>query len=136
MRIWNEYLTLNTKKQREFVNITAEVKAAVAKSGIREGIILVSTLHCNAGVYLNGDDPGLFQDIDECLEKLAPFRPDHKLRGQQSNASAYLKSLLLHPQVVVPLADGKFDFGPWQEIVYAEFDGQRPKRLLIKVMGE
>jgi len=137
MRIWNEYVTLQTKNKREFINITPQVKAALEKSGIRDGIILVSAMHVNCAVYVNQDEPGLNQDIEEWLDKLAPFREDYNHgRGHESNAGAHLQNLLLHHQVVVPVADGKLDFGPWQQIFYAELDGQRPKRLLIKIIGE
>ncbi|MFN3324358.1 MAG: secondary thiamine-phosphate synthase enzyme YjbQ [Bryobacteraceae bacterium] len=137
MRFHTEYLTFRTSRQREYVNITAEVRSALAKSGIREGMILVSAMHITAGVWVNDAEDGLLADIDEWLEKLAPFRKDYRHhRTGETNGDAHLKSLLVHHQVIVPVTAGDLDLGPWQEIYYAEFDGQRPKRLLIKVMGE
>jgi secondary thiamine-phosphate synthase enzyme len=137
MKIHSDYMTVQTKQKREFTNITPNVKAAVEKSGIRDGVILVSALHANAAVFVTEEDPGLLQDVDEWLQKLAPFRSDYKQSPRsESNASAYLQSLLVHHQALVPLSDGRLEFGPWQAVIYAELDGQRPKRILIKVMGE
>lgn len=137
MRFHTEYLTFNTKKHREYINITSQVEAALAKSGIKEGMILVSAMHITAGVYVNDAEEGLIADIDEWLEKLAPFRRDYRHHHTgETNGDSHLKSLLVHHEVIVPVTGGKLDFGPWQQVYYAEFDGQRPKRLLIKVMGE
>lgn len=137
MKFHTEYLTFTTRKKREYVNITGEVEAALRKSGIREGMILVSAMHITAGVWINDAEDGLLQDIDEWLEQLAPFRPDYRHhRTGETNGDAHLKSLLVHHEVIVPVTDGKLDFGPWQQIYYAEFDGQRRKRLVIKAMGE
>ena len=137
MKVYDEYLTFHTKNRREYINITPRVKAALEKSGIQDGIILVSAMHITASVYVNDDEQGLIQDIDEWLEKLAPTRPDYRHhQSRETNGDAHLKNLLLHHQVIVPVTAGKIDFGPWQQIFYAEFDGQRPKRVLIKVMGE
>ncbi len=137
MKSYTKYLTFNTRNLREIINITPEVEKALRESGIKEGLILVSAMHVTAGVYVNDDEPGIIQDILEWLEKLAPFRKDyrHHLTGE-TNADAHLKSLLIHHQVVIPVTDGRLDFGPWQQVFYAEFDGQRPKRVLIKVIGE
>lgn len=137
MKSFTEYLTFNTPKKRQYIHITDRVAEAVRKSGIREGLVLVSAMHITAGVWVNDDEEGLLEDIDEWLEKLAPFRPDyrHHLTGE-TNGDAHLKSLLVHHQVIVPVTNGKLDLGPWQRIFYAEFDGQRPKRVIIKVIGE
>ncbi len=137
MKTHTEYLWFNTKKHREFINITDQVEAALAKSQIKEGLILVSAMHITAGIYVNDAEDGLIADIDEWLEKLAPFRADYRHhRTGESNGDSHLKSLLIGHQVVVPVTNGKFDFGPWQQVYYAEFDGQRRKRVLIKVIGE
>ena len=133
-----EYLWFNTKKHREFINITDEVEKALAKSQIKEGLILVSAMHITAGVYVNDAEDGLIADIDEWLEKLAPFRADyrhHRHRRDQWRLHT-LKSLLIGHEVSLPVTNGKLDFGPWQQVYYAEFDGQRRKRVLIKVIGE
>jgi secondary thiamine-phosphate synthase enzyme len=137
MRFYTEYLTFKTKKHREYINITAQVDTALHKSGIREGMILVSAMHITAGIWVNDAEDGLIADIDEWLEKLAPFRPDYRHhRTGETNGDSHLKSLLINHEVVVPVTAGKLDFGPWQQIYYAEFDGQRPKRVIIKAMGE
>jgi len=137
MNFHTEYLTFRTKKHREYVNITPQVAQALAKSGIREGMILVSAMHITAGVYVNDAEDGLIADIDEWLEQLAPFRADYRHhRTGESNGDSHLKSLIVHHEVIVPVTAGKLDFGPWQQVYYAEFDGQRSKRVIIKVMGE
>jgi secondary thiamine-phosphate synthase enzyme len=137
MRFHTEYLTFNTKQHREYINITAQVENALRKSGIQEGMILVSAMHITAGVWVNDAEEGLLADIDEWLERLAPFRKDYRHhRTGEINGDAHLKSLLVHHQVIVPVTKGRLDLGPWQQIYYAEFDGQRPKRVIIKVMGE
>ena len=137
MKSHTEYLWFNTKKQREFINITDEVEKALEKSQIMEGLILVSAMHITAGVYVNDAESGLIADIEEWLEKLAPFRRDYRHHHTgESNGDAHLKNLLIGHEVVVPVTNGKLDFGPWQQIYYAEFDGQRRKRVLIKVIGE
>jgi secondary thiamine-phosphate synthase enzyme len=137
MQFHTEYLWFNTKTKREQVRITDEVEAAVEKSGIREGMVLVSAMHITAGVIVNDDEPGIQADFDEWSEGLAPFRSDYRHhRTGETNGDAHLKSILAHHQVVVPVTGGKLDLGPWQQIFYAEFDGRRKKRLIIKVMGE
>jgi secondary thiamine-phosphate synthase enzyme len=137
MKFLTEYMWFTTQKHREYVNITADVEKAVKKSGIKEGMVLVSAMHITAGVYVNDAEDGLISDIDEWLEKLAPYKENyrHHLTGE-TNGDSHLKSLLVHHEVVVPVTDGKLDFGPWQQIYYAEFDGLRRKKLIIKVMGE
>jgi secondary thiamine-phosphate synthase enzyme len=132
-----KYLWFNTGKRREYINVTGEVEKAVHESGIREGMVLVSAMHITAGIYVNDDEQGIIQDIDEMLEKLAPSgRPYHHHRTGEDNGDAHLKSMLVHHQVIIPVTEGKLDFGPWQQVYYAEFDGQRNKRVIIKVMGE
>jgi secondary thiamine-phosphate synthase enzyme len=137
MRLHTEYLTFHTKTKRAYVHITSQVERVLKKSGIKDGMILVSAMHITAGVYVNDHESGLIEDIDEWLEKLAPFnsRYKHHQTGED-NADAHLKSLILHHEVTVPVTNGKLDFGPWQQIFYAEFDGQRDKRVIVKVMGE
>jgi secondary thiamine-phosphate synthase enzyme len=137
MKSFTEYLTFKTKTHREFINVTPEVETALRKSGIQEGMILVSAMHITAGVWVNDAEDGLLADIDEWLENLAPFRRDYRHhRTGETNGDSHLKSLLVHHQVIVPVTKGKLDFGPWQQVYYAEFDGQRSKRVIIKVMGE
>ncbi len=137
MKFATEYVWFNTKNKREYINITDKVEEVVRNSGIREGMALVSAMHITAGVYVNDAEQGLIQDIDEWLENLAPFNINYRHhRTGETNGDAHLKNLLVHHEVIVPVTDGRLDFGPWQQIYYAEFDGQRRKRLIIKVMGE
>jgi secondary thiamine-phosphate synthase enzyme len=137
MRFYTEYLTFQTARHREYLNITTQVQQAVDKGNIQDGMVLVSAMHITAGVWVNDAEDGLIADIDEWLEQLAPFREDYRHhRTGETNGDSHLKSLLVHHQAIVPITKGKLDFGPWQEIYYAEFDGQRPKRVIIKVMGE
>jgi len=137
MKSSTEYLWFNTKHHREYINITGEVQSIVGKSGIKEGMVLVSAMHITASIYVNDAEEGLIEDIDEWLERLAPFRRDYKHHHTgETNGDSHLKSLLMHHEVIVPVTDGKLDFGPWQQIYYAEFDGQRKKRVIVKVMGE
>jgi secondary thiamine-phosphate synthase enzyme len=132
-----EYLWFETTGKREYINITDEVAQIVADSGVREGMVLVSAMHITAGVYVNDAEAGIIQDIDEWLEDLAPFRADYKHhRTGETNGDAHLKSLLIHHEVIVPITDGALDLGTWQQIYYAEFDGMRRKRVIVKVMGE
>jgi len=137
MRIHSDYMTVQTKEKREFLNITPNIKAALEKSGIRDGIILVSSLHSNSALFINDDEPGLLQDISEWADRLAPLGPDYQHSARsESNAGAHLQNLLLHHQSIISVADGKVELGPWQNVIYAELDGQRPKRILIKILGE
>jgi len=137
MKFQTEHIWFNTKKKREFIDITDKVENVLAQSGIKEGMILVSAMHITAGVWINDHESGLLQDIDEWLEDLAPFKANYlHHRTGETNGDAHLKSLLVHHQVILPVTDGKLDFGPWQRVYYAEFDGQRKKRVIIKVMGE
>ena len=137
MRFATEYLWFETSKQREYINITERVRDVLRRSGVREGMVLVSAMHITAGVYVNDAESGLIQDIDEWLEKVAPFDAHYRHhRTGETNGDAHLKSLLVHHEVIVPVTAGDLDFGPWQQIYYAEFDGRRRKRVIIKVMGE
>ena len=136
MEFHTEYLTFNTRKKREYINITPEVERALSKSGIKEGMILISAMHITAGVYINDAESGLIKDIDDWLERLAPYDDYRHHRTGETNGDAHLKSLLVHHQVIVPVTGGKLDLGTWQQVYYAEFDGRRNKRVIIKVMGE
>lgn len=137
MKAATEYLWFNTRTKRDYINITARVEEIVRNSGIREGMVLVSAMHITAGVYVNDAEDGLIQDIDEWLEHLAPYRDGYRHhRTGETNGDAHLKSLLVHHEVVVPVTAGALDLGPWQQIYYAEFDGRRRKRLIVKVLGE
>lgn len=137
MKSATEYLWFNTKQHREFINITDKVDQMVKNSGIKEGFVLVSAMHITAGVYVNDAESGLIADIEEWLEKLAPYRDDyrHHCTGEK-NGDAHLKSLLIHHEVIVPITNSVLDLGPWQQIYYAEFDGQRRKRVILKALGE
>jgi secondary thiamine-phosphate synthase enzyme len=137
MKSATKYLWFNTAKRREYINITDEVEQFVRESGIQEGFVLVSAMHITAGVYVNDAESGLIADIDEWLEKIAPYRPDYRHhRTGEDNGDAHLKSLLIHHEVIVPITGGRLDLGPWQQIYYAEFDGQRRKRVILKAIGE
>lgn len=137
MKSHTAYLVFNTKNQVEFLNITSKVEAEVKKSGIKEGLCLVNPMHITAAVYVNDAESGLIQDFKEWLEKLAPSGKDYKhhMTGED-NADAHLKRTLMGHQVVLAITNGKLDFGPWEQIYYAEFDGQRQKRVIVKIIGE
>lgn len=137
MKSHTEYLWMQTPKRREYVNITSECARILRESGIKEGMMLVSAMHITAGVWVNDNEAGILQDADYMLEKLAPFGPDYcHHRTGEDNGDAHLKNLLTHHQVIIPITDGKLDLGPWQTIFYMEFDGQRRKRVIVKVLGE
>ncbi len=137
MKSATEYLWFDTKGHREYVNITRRVQEVVSKGGIREGMVLVSAMHITAGVYVNDAEDGLIRDIDDWLERLAPYNEGYRHhRTGETNGDAHLKSLLVHHQVIVPITEGTLDLGPWQQIYYAEFDGRRRKRVVVKAMGE
>lgn len=137
MKCVTEYLWFETATRREYLNITDQVERVVADSGVEDGMVLVSAMHITAGVYVNDAESGIIRDIDEWLEELAPFDPDyHHHRTGETNGDAHLKSLLIHHEVIVPITDGRLDLGTWQQIYYAEFDGQRRKRVIVKVMGQ
>jgi secondary thiamine-phosphate synthase enzyme len=136
MKTHTDYLWFHTKKPREYVRITDEIQEIVAKSGIQDGMALVCAMHITAGVYVNDWEEGIIQDMDEWLEKLAPFRRDYRHHHTgETNGDSHLKSLLLGHEVILPVTKGRLDLGPWQQIFYAEFDGQRKKRVIVKVMG-
>ena len=137
MKSATEYIWFNTSKHREFINITDRVEDLVKRSGIAEGFVLVSAMHITAGVYVNDAEAGLIADIEEWLEYLAPYRSDYRHHSTgETNGDAHLKSLLVHHEVIVPITDGKLDLGPWQQVYYAEFDGQRRKKVILKALGE
>ena len=137
MKSYTEYLWFNTRKHREFINITDQVEDALNKSKIKEGFVLVSAMHITASIYVNDDESGLIQDIEEWLQKLAPEGPAYKHHQTgETNGDAHLKNLLIHHQVIIPVTRGKLDFGPWQQVFYGEFDGRRRKKVIIKIIGE
>ena len=139
MKSHTEYLTMNLPRRHAFVNITREVTQAVEKSGVREGLVLVNAMHISASVFINDDEPGLHQDYEAWLEKLAPHAPTSQYRHNdtgEDNADAHLKRQVMGREVVVAVTAGQLDFGPWERIFYGEFDGRRKKRILIKVIGE
>jgi secondary thiamine-phosphate synthase enzyme len=137
MKFATEYLWFNTSKKREYINITDKVEQVVQNSGIKDGMVLVSAMHITAGVWVNDAESGLIHDIDEWLEKLAPFNVNYRHhRTGETNGDAHLKNLLVHHEVILPITNSRLDLGPWQQVYYAEFDGQRRKRLIMKAMGE
>jgi secondary thiamine-phosphate synthase enzyme len=132
-----EYLWFNTKKRQEFIRITDEVASVVKKSGVQEGMVLVSAMHITAAVYVNDWESGLIEDFQVWLEKLAPSGLDYRHHQTgEDNADAHLKRTLMGHQVILPITAGTLDLGPWEQVFYAEFDGQRKKRVVVKVMGE
>jgi secondary thiamine-phosphate synthase enzyme len=136
MKVHTDYLWFNTKQRREMVRITDEIAAIVKKSGVKEGMALVSAMHITAGVYVNDWEEGLIEDIGAWLEELAPAKPDYKHhRTGEDNADAHLKRTVMGHQVIVPITSGALDLGPWEQIFYAEFDGRRKKRVIVKIMG-
>jgi secondary thiamine-phosphate synthase enzyme len=138
MKVHTSYLTFDTEKRQEIIDITDEVEAVRAASGIREGMILVSAMHISASVFVNDHEPGLWADIQQWLEeRIAPWDPEryrHNRTGED-NAAAHLRSLTVGHEVIVPVTEGRLDFGPWQRVFYGEWDGQRPKRVVIKAFG-
>jgi secondary thiamine-phosphate synthase enzyme len=137
MKSHTEYVVFNTKKRREYINITGRVHEELRKSGIQEGLVLVSAMHITAAVYINDAENGFIEDLDEMLDTLAPLGKEYRHhRTGEDNGDAHLKSILTHNQVLLPVTRGQLDLGPWQQIYYAEFDGRRPKRMIIKIIGE
>jgi secondary thiamine-phosphate synthase enzyme len=136
MKVFTDYLSFNTRQRRELVNITDEVARAVAQSGIQEGVILVSAMHITAGVFVNDEEPGLKKDIMAWLDRLAPAADYEHHHTGEDNGDAHLKRMLVNHQVTLPITKGKLDFGPWEQVFYAEFDGQRRKRVILKAFGE
>jgi len=140
MKSLTRHLTMNVPVRMDFVNITSQVEAAVAESGVREGLCLVNAMHITASVFINDDEPGLHRDYRKWLEELAPFDPSperyHHNRTGEDNADAHHKRQIMGREVVIAITDGHLDFGPWEAVFYGEFDGRRPKRILIKVIGD
>lgn len=138
MKAYTRELFFNTQNRQEFINITDQVEEALAKSGIKEGLCLINPMHITASVFINDDESGLHKDFSAWLEKLAPFGKDkyqHNLTGED-NADAHLKRTIMGREVVVAITAGSLHFGPWEQIFYGEFDGQRKKRVLVKIIGE
>jgi secondary thiamine-phosphate synthase enzyme len=139
MKHLRQELWFNTPHRRDYLNITEKIEALVRKSGVQNGLVLVNAMHITASVYINDNESGLIQDYDEWLEQLAPHEPTEKYRHNRTgedNADAHLKRQIMGREVVVAVTDGKLDFGPWEQIFYAEFDGRRKKRVLVKIIGE
>jgi secondary thiamine-phosphate synthase enzyme len=140
MNSFTKYLTFNVPARMDFVNITGQVAECVRDSGVKEGLCLVNAMHITASVFINDDEPGLHEDYKRWLEQLAPFDPSperyHHNRTGEDNADAHHKRQIMGREVVVAITKGKLDFGPWEQIFYGEFDGRRPKRVLVKIIGE
>lgn len=136
LRSHTKYLWFETKKRREYIRITENVREFLKESGLAEGFILVSAMHITAGVFINDDESGLLKDIDQWAERLAPTDPSYRHHDTgEDNGDAHLKRILINHQVTVPVTNGELDLGPWEQIFYAEFDGQRRKRLILKALG-
>jgi secondary thiamine-phosphate synthase enzyme len=140
MKSHTDYIVLNLPTSMGFLNITPRVEEAIRNSGVREGIVLVNSMHITSSVFINDDERGLHHDFGAWLEKLAPFNPDpnvyHHNRTGEDNADAHLKRTIMGREVVCAITNGQLDFGPWEQIFYGEFDGNRPKRVLVKIIGE
>ena len=138
MKSYRKELWFETKRRREFINITGQVEQCVRQSGIKEGLCLVNAMHITASVFINDDEPGLHDDFEAWLEKLAPEKPysQYKHNTAEDNGDAHLKRTIMGREVVVAVTDGKLDFGPWEQIFYGEFDGRRKKRVLVKIIGD
>jgi len=138
MKSYRKELWFQTDKRRDYLNITHEIEKCLHESGIKEGMVLVNAMHITASVYINDDEQGLLNDFDRWLEKLAPEKPysQYQHNGYEDNGDAHLKRQVMGREVVVAITEGKLDFGPWEQIFYAEFDGKRKKRVLVKIIGE
>ncbi len=136
MKSHTEYLWFNTKNRRQLVNITPDVAKCIEASGVREGFCLVSAMHITSGIWVNDEEDGLKQDLMDWLERLAPAADYRHHRTGEDNGDAHLKRTLMHHQVIVPVTGGKPDLGPWEQIFYAEFDGRRKKRVVVKIIGD
>ncbi len=138
MKSYRKELTFNLPRRRAFLNITGVIEEALAESGVREGLLLCNAMHITASVFINDDESGLHGDFETWLEKLAPEKPHNQYahNGFEDNADAHMKRQLMGREVVVAITEGKLDFGPWEQIFYGEFDGKRPKRVLVKIIGE
>jgi len=137
MKVYTKYLWFNTSKKMEFINITSEIEQAIKESNVKEGLCHVNAMHITSGVYINDAEDGLISDIQEWVEKLAPsgLNYKHHLTGED-NGDAHLKRMIVGHEVTIPITSGVADFGPWEQVYYAEFDGQRKKRVIIKIIGE
>ncbi len=138
MKSYRETMSFNIPSRRGFINITPDIDKHLKKSGIKEGLCLVNAMHITASVYINDDEQGLLSDYEEWLEKIAPHEPVNQYRhnGYEDNADAHMKRQIMGREVVVAVTQGKLDFGPWEQIFYGEFDGRRPKKVLVKIIGE
>jgi secondary thiamine-phosphate synthase enzyme len=138
MKSYKKELWYNIQARRELINITPQVEQCLQESGVKEGLVLVNAMHISASVFINDDEPGLHQDFEKWLEKLAPEKPysQYAHNGMEDNADAHLKRTIMGREVVVAVTEGKLDFGPWEQIFYGEFDGKRKKRVLVKIIGE
>jgi len=138
MKSYRKELWFNIQTRRAFINITPEINACLAESGIKEGLVLVNAMHITASVFINDDESGLHHDMDVWLERLAPEKPysQYHHNGFEDNADAHLKRSVMGRETVIAVTDGKLDFGPWEQIFYGEFDGKRRKRVLVKIIGE
>ncbi|MGD0115373.1 MAG: secondary thiamine-phosphate synthase enzyme YjbQ [Dehalococcoidia bacterium] len=137
MKSHTNYLWFNTQSRRDLINITEHVEATLRDSGVQEGLCLVSAMHITAAIWVNDNEPGLWQDFADWVEKLAPFRPDYRHhRTGEDNGDAHLKRTLVGHQVMLPVTKGRLDLGPWEQVFYAEFDGRRRKRVIVKIIGE
>ncbi|GAE90627.1 secondary thiamine-phosphate synthase enzyme YjbQ [Acetivibrio straminisolvens] len=138
MKSYRKELVFNLPSRRAYVNITRQVQACIDESGIKEGLVLVNAMHITASVFINDDEPGLHQDFEKWLETLAPEKPysQYKHNGYEDNADAHLKRQVMGREVVAAVTNGKLDFGPWEQIFYGEYDGKRPKKVLVKIIGE
>jgi len=137
MKSFTEYLFFNTTEEEEYLNITPKLDAILKQSKVHEGLMLVSAMHITAAVYVNDDESGLIQDIKNWLKVLAPENPNyHHHQTGETNGHAHLRNLILHHEVTLPITKGKLDLGPWQQVFYAEFDGRRKKRVIVKIIGE
>lgn len=137
MTAHTEYLTFTTRQRRELINVTDRLAEIAARAGVREGMMLVSAMHITAAIWVNDEEDGLKQDFQQWLDDLAPARPDYlHHRTGEDNADAHLKRTLVHHQVILPITGGRLDLGPWEQVFYAEFDGRRKKRVVVKVLGE
>jgi secondary thiamine-phosphate synthase enzyme len=140
MKSYTEHLTFTVQKRMDFVNITDRLVEAVAKSGVQEGLLLCNAMHITASVFINDDEPGLHEDYKRWLEKFAPFDPSpqtyHHNRTGEDNGDAHHKRQIMGREVVIAITKGKLDFGPWEQVFYGEFDGRRPKRVMVKIIGE
>jgi len=138
MKSHRKELWFHTKQRRQLINITPQIREALAESGVREGLVLVNAMHITASVFINDDEPGLHQDYEEWLERLAPEKPHRQYRHNvgEDNADAHMKRQVMGREVVVAITEGDLDLGPWEQIFYGEFDGRRRKRVLVKILGE